>query len=75
LLKIIKTWLEGVKGIWPDELPSVLWANRTTTRMPTGETPFWLAYGSEIVILAEVGITSYRMGNHEESKNDEVMRR
>ena len=24
LLKIIKTWLEGAKGIWPDELPSVL---------------------------------------------------
>ena len=24
LLKMIKTWLEGVKGIWPDELPSVL---------------------------------------------------
>ena len=23
-LKIIKTWLEGAKGIWPDELPSVL---------------------------------------------------
>ena len=26
LLKIIKTQLEGAKGIWPDELPSVLWA-------------------------------------------------
>ena len=24
LLKIIKTRLEGVKGIWPDELPSML---------------------------------------------------
>ena len=24
LLKIIKTWLEGAMGIWPDELPSVL---------------------------------------------------
>ena len=24
LLKIIKTWLEGAKGIWLDELPSVL---------------------------------------------------
>ena len=26
LLKIIKTRLEGAKGIWLDELPSVLWA-------------------------------------------------
>ena len=40
LLKIIKTRLEGAKDIWPDELPSVLWAYRTTARTPTGETPF-----------------------------------
>jgi len=24
LLKIIKIWLEGAKGVWPDELPGVL---------------------------------------------------
>ena len=41
--------------------------------MPTGETPFWLAYKSEAVIPAEVGITSYRVGNHDESRNDEVL--
>ena len=40
LLKIIKTRLEGVKSIWPDELPSILWAYRTTARTPTRETPF-----------------------------------
>ena len=74
LLKIIKTWLEGANGIWPDEPLSVLWAYRMTTRTPTGETPFRLAYGSEVVILAEVGLISYRVGNHEEGKNDEAMR-
>ena len=42
LLKIIKTRLEGVKGIWPNELPSVLWAYRTIARTSTGETPFRL---------------------------------
>ena len=40
LLKIIKTRLKGAKGIWPDELPSVLWAYRVTAKTPTGETPF-----------------------------------
>ena len=34
LLKIIKTRLEGAKGIWPDELPGVLWVYRTTVRTP-----------------------------------------
>ena len=74
LLKIIKTRLEGAKGIWPEELPSVLWAYRTTARTPTGETPFRLTYGSEAVIPAEVGITSYRVHNHDENRNDEAMR-
>ena len=74
LLKIIKTRLEGAKGIWPDELPSVLWAYRTTARTPTGETPFRLAYGSEVVIPVEVGLTSYRVENYDEDKNKEAMR-
>ena len=55
-------------------MPSILWAYRTTTRTPTGETPFWLTYRSEAVILAEVGLTSYRVHNHDESKNDEAIR-
>ena len=53
LLKIIKTRLEGAKGIWPDKLPSVLWAYRKTARSSTRETPFRLAYGSEAVIPAK----------------------
>ena len=58
LLKIIKTLFEGAKRIWLDELPSVLWAYRTTMRTPIGETPFKLAYGSDAVIPAMVGLTS-----------------
>nr|XP_023871127.1 uncharacterized protein LOC111983702 [Quercus suber] len=74
LLKIIKTQLKGAKGIWPDKVPNVLRAYRMTARMPIGETPFQLAYRSEVVILTEVGLTSYRVGNHNEGKNDEAMR-
>ena len=74
LLKIIKTRLEGAKGIWPDELPSVLWAYRTTVRTPTGETPFRLAYGTDAVIPAEIGLTSYRVQSYTKDKNEEAMR-
>ena len=35
LLKIIKTRFEGAKGVWPDELPGVLWAYRMIVRTPT----------------------------------------
>ncbi|XP_075654519.1 uncharacterized protein LOC142624692 [Castanea sativa] len=69
-----QTWLEGANGIWLEELPSVLWAYRTTVRTPTGETPFQLTYGSEEVIPAEIGLTSYRVDNHNEGRNDEELR-
>ena len=74
MLKIIKTQLEGVKGIWSEELSSILWAYQTIARTPTGETPFRLVYESEAVIPAEVGLTSYRVDHHDEQRNDEAMR-
>ena len=74
MLKIIKTQLKGAKGIWLEELQSILWAYRTIARMPTGETPFWLTYRSEAVIPVEDRLTSYRVDNHDERKNDEAIR-
>ena len=74
MLKIIRIQLDGAKGIWPEELTSVLWAYRTTARTPTGETPLRLVYGSEAVIPAEVGLTSYRVDNYDERRNDKAMR-
>ena len=73
LVEIIKTQLEGAKGIWSEELPSALWAYRTTTRTPIRETLFQLAYGSESVIPTEVGLTSYKVENHDKSRNDKAM--
>lgn len=74
MLKIIKTWLKGAKSIWLEEFPSILWAYRATARAPIGKTPFRPTYWSEVVILAEVRLTSYRVDNHNESKNNEDMR-
>ena len=61
LLKIIKTQLEGENGVWPDELPGVLWAYKTTVRTATGETPFKLAYGSETIIPTEVHMANHKV--------------
>ena len=58
LLKIIKTRLEGAKRTWPEELPNILWAYRTTTRVPTGEILFKFTFGIEAIILVEVGLMS-----------------
>ena len=71
MLKIIKTRLEGAKGVWPDELPGVLWAYRMTMRTPTGETPFKLAYESEAIILAEVHMANHRVTMYQDKDNEE----
>ena len=73
LLKIIKTKLDDAKGVWPEELPNVLWAYRTIARTPTGETPFRLTYGTEAVIPVEVGLTSTKRAAFSEEGNDDKL--
>ena len=74
LLKIIKAKLDDAKGAWPEELPNILWAYRTTARTPTRETPFRLTYGTEAVIPVEVGVTSIRREVFNEESNDDYLR-
>ena len=71
MLKIIKTRLEGAKGVWPDELPGVLWAYKMTVRTPIGEIHFKLAYGSEAVIPTEVHMANHRVTMYQDKDNEE----
>lgn len=63
--------LEGGKGAWVDELPLVLWAYRTTSRTATNETPFSLTYGTEAVVLTEIGEPSFRTQQFDPDSNVE----
>ncbi|XP_043705383.1 uncharacterized protein LOC122655236 [Telopea speciosissima] len=74
LLYGIKKKLETTKGLWVEELPNILWAYRTTTRLATGETPFMLAYGTEAIIPVEIGETSMRVQFYNPEVNDEELR-
>ncbi|XP_075079067.1 uncharacterized protein LOC142164667 [Nicotiana tabacum] len=62
------------KGKWPEVLPGVLWAYRTTTKTGTGKTPFLLVYGAEALIPVEVGEPSTRYTQATEESNEEEMR-
>ncbi|XP_050249261.1 uncharacterized protein LOC126696598 [Quercus robur] len=62
------------KGIWPNELPGVLWAYKTTVRTPTRETPFKLAYGSDAVIPAEVHMANHRVMMYQDKDNEDQLR-
>lgn len=78
--RVNRTIVEGLKkrmeeagASWADELPSVLWAYRTSIKTSTGETPFSLTYGSEAMFPAEIGVPSPRRQNGS-SDNDQLIR-
>ncbi|XP_050243033.1 uncharacterized protein LOC126691831 [Quercus robur] len=73
ILNGLKRRLEGAKGRWAKELPSVLWAYRTTPRRSTGETSFSLTYGAEAVISVEVDLCSARVAGFDPIQNKELM--
>lgn len=74
MLKIVKARLEGAKGAWPEELLSVLWVYQTIARTPMGETLFKLAFGIEVVIPIEVGLSSLKRTHYDENLNNEELK-
>ena len=45
----------GQKRVWLEELLKVLWAQRTTKRRSTDESPFALVFEIEVVLSTKVG--------------------
>ncbi|KAI3448541.1 hypothetical protein Pfo_005206 [Paulownia fortunei] len=69
---------EVIKFLWKNviyELPSILWAYRTTPRVATGESPFNLTYGIEAIAPTEIGEPSWRMTNYAPQHNDSALRK
>ena len=65
--------LEDAKGKWVEELSHVLWTYRTTPRRSTGETPFSMTYGAEVVIPLETGFPTLRTSSFTLGNNDELI--
>ncbi|GKE35168.1 hypothetical protein Tco_1454490 [Tanacetum coccineum] len=49
-------------------------AHRITSKMGNRETPFSLAYGTEVVIPAEIGIPTRRTIQRSDEENEEALR-
>ncbi|XP_070016042.1 uncharacterized protein [Nicotiana sylvestris] len=74
IINNLKKRLQEAKGNWPEVLPGVLWAYRTTAKTSTGETPFSLVYGAEALIPAEIGEPSTQFMQATKESNSEEMR-
>ncbi|XP_016178934.1 uncharacterized protein LOC107621425 [Arachis ipaensis] len=69
VLQAIKRKLDNAKGEWAELIPEVLWSYNTTVHNTTGETPFKLVYGSEVLIPVEVGVPTLRAELYNEQQN------
>nr|GEW08795.1 reverse transcriptase domain-containing protein [Tanacetum cinerariifolium] len=76
--KLPKTKLTSIMSServgWVDELPNILWAHRMMLKTSNYETSFSLTYKSEVVILVEIGMPTYRIIQWNEAPNKEEMR-
>ena len=71
----LKKRLDDTKRRWVEELPHVLWTYRTTPRKSTGETPFSMTYGTEVVIPLENGFPTMRTNAFTLDGNSELLRK
>nr|GEU80122.1 protein NYNRIN-like [Tanacetum cinerariifolium] len=75
LMEGIKTKLGRERKGWVDELPNVLCAFQTSLKISNGETPYSLMFGSEAIIMAEIGMPTHRtMTIKECTLNEEEIR-
>jgi hypothetical protein len=64
-------------GKWIKELPNVLWGLRTPSSKPTGQLPYFLVYGSEAILPADVmwdspAVEQYDEGIYEDSRRVDI---
>ena len=59
---------------WIDELPKVVWALHTQVSRATGYSPFFLVYGSEVVLLADLIWNSPRIERYDEGEAEHMRR-
>ena len=69
----LKKRLDDEKGKLVDELPHVLWTFRTTPRRSTGDTPFSMTYGAEVVIPLETRFPTLKTSSFTPSNNDGLL--
>jgi len=59
---------EKHSGRWLKELPAVVWGLRTQASRSTGVSPYFLVYGSEAILPADIAFRAPRVENYDEEQ-------
>ncbi|XP_042409915.1 uncharacterized protein LOC121999281 [Zingiber officinale] len=73
ILRILRARLDHIGCSWVDDLPSMLWAIRTTQKEGTSMTPFHLVYGGKAVVPVEVMVESDRVQHYDDGNIERGM--
>ncbi|XP_076918781.1 uncharacterized protein LOC143579325 [Bidens hawaiensis] len=71
IINNLKKKLGAKKGKRAEELPYVLWADKTTSKIATGQTPFSLVFVAKVVIPTEVVYPTAKTSIRDPQTNDE----
>ena len=55
-------------GIWLKELPAIVWGLCTEASRSTSVTPYFLVYGSEAILPADIAFRAPRVENYDEEQ-------
>jgi hypothetical protein len=61
-------------GKWIKELPNALWGLRTQPSKPTGQSPYFLVYGSEAILHADIIWNSPAVEHYDEGVSEDSRR-
>ena len=75
LIRIIKKLLEDNKNNWDSKLKYALWADRVTTKKSTGNSPFKLVYGTEVVFLIQLTLHVAKFLQGEQDEEEDMAKR
>ena len=71
IMRNLKVRLEKSKGEWAKDVPCILWAYYTTSKIPMSEMPFFMVYGTKLVVPVEIRMPSFRTSNFDKENNEE----
>jgi hypothetical protein len=74
VLDALKKRLHDAGGKWIKELPNALWGLRTQPSKPTGQSPYFLVYGSEAILPANVIWNSPAVEHYDEGVSEDSRR-
>ncbi|GAU40790.1 hypothetical protein TSUD_348870 [Trifolium subterraneum] len=60
ILRALKRRISSKQESWVEHLPAILWSYHTTPQSSTGEPPFTMVYGADVMIPVEIQSSTWR---------------